>query len=136
MSRALNWIVVIAVLCLFFNPPSAFKRIASNAAFKVLQELQQQTNGTTIIEVIKAKLDAILLNAEGGLKKRLTTPMTSTQFKVLDTFKIGLWTFPPCPLCASNVNVEFLYFNDKTKSQLWLSLASVVKCALCHSILR
>ena len=75
----------------------------------ILEELQQQTNGTTIIEEMKEEFDAILLHAEGGLKKRLKTPMTSTQFKVLEAFfKMGLPTLPSCPQCISNVNVERL----------------------------
>ena len=55
------------------------------------------------------EFDAILLHAEGGLKKRLKTPMTSTQFKVLEAFvKMGLPTLPSCPQFISNVNVERL----------------------------
>ena len=72
-----------------------------------------------ILEAMKAELAAILLNAEGGLKKRLSTPMTNTQFKVLDAFfKMGLPTLPLCPHCASNVHVEFRYFNNRTKTRL------------------
>mgnify|MGYP000403232967 FL=1 len=85
----------------------------------LLEELQQQTNGTTMIEAMKAELAAILLNAEGGLKKRLSAPMTTTQFKVLDAFfKIGLPTLPLCPHCKTNVHVEFRYFNNRTKTRL------------------
>ena len=85
----------------------------------ILEELQHQTNGTTIIEPMKAELEAILLNPEGGLNKRLAAPMTSTQFKVLDAFfKMGLPTLPPCPQCTSNINVEFRYFNNRTKTRL------------------
>ena len=81
----------------------------------ILAELQQQTNGTTIIEEMKEELDAILLNAEGGLKKRLMTPMTSTRFKVLEAFfKTGL---PTLPLG-------------------WFSLASAARCASHHPILQ
>ena len=68
---------------------------------------------------MKAELEAILLNPEGGLNKRLAAPMTSTQFKVLDAFfKMGLPTLPPCPQCTSNINVEFRYFNNRTKTRL------------------
>ena len=64
----------------------------------ILDELQQQTNGITISKEMKEELDAILLNAEGGLKKRLRSSMTSTQFKVLEAFfKMGLPTLPSCP---------------------------------------
>ena len=45
--------------------------------------------------------------------------MTNTQFKVLDAFfKMGLPTLPLCPHCASNVHVEFRYFNNRTKTRL------------------
>ena len=72
-----------------------------------------------MIEAMKAELAAILLNAEGGLKKRLSAPMTTTQFKVLDAFfKIGLPTLPLCPHCKTNVHVEFRYFNNRTKTRL------------------
>ena len=86
----------------------------------IIEELQQHTNGKTlIIEAMKAELDAILLNPEGGLNKRLAAPMTGTQFKVLEAFfKMGLPTLPPCPQCTSNINVEFRYFNNRTKTRL------------------
>ena len=108
VSRTLNWVLVIGVVSLFSNLPSAFRRIASNFAFITSMIVVPFVCCCSSCRTLKAALDAILLNAEGGLKKRQSTAMTTIQFKALDTFfKMGLPTSLPCPLYASNVNVEF-----------------------------